>query len=45
MSQRSDALADRLEQGARALAKFVSELSEAEWTRAAADFTERTGRR
>jgi hypothetical protein len=44
MTQRSDALADCLEQGARALAKFASELSEAEWTRAA-DFTERTGRR
>ena len=43
MSQGSDALADRLEQGA--LAKFASALSEAEWTRAAADFTERTGRR
>jgi hypothetical protein len=31
MSQRSDALADRLEQGARALAKFASALSDAEW--------------
>jgi hypothetical protein len=31
MSQRSDALADRLEQGARALAKFTSALSDTEW--------------
>jgi hypothetical protein len=31
MSQRSDALADRLEQGARALAKFASGLSDSEW--------------
>jgi len=31
MSQRSDALADRLEQGARALAAFASALTEAEW--------------
>jgi hypothetical protein len=31
MSQRSDALADRLEQGARALAKFGSALSDTEW--------------
>jgi hypothetical protein len=31
MSQRSDALADRLEQGARALAKFANDLSEKEW--------------
>ncbi len=31
MSQRSDALADRLEQGARALAKFASALSDTEW--------------
>jgi Protein of unknown function (DUF664) len=31
MSHRSDALADRLVQGARALAKFASELSDTEW--------------
>ncbi|HSB54438.1 MAG TPA: hypothetical protein VLD58_08780, partial [Gemmatimonadales bacterium] len=31
MSQRSDALADRLEQGARALAEFARALSAAEW--------------
>jgi hypothetical protein len=31
MSQRSDALAERLEQGARALAVFASALSETEW--------------
>jgi len=31
MSPRSDALADRLEQGARALAKFASALSDTEW--------------
>jgi hypothetical protein len=31
MSQRSDALADRLEQGALALAKFASALSDTEW--------------
>jgi hypothetical protein len=31
MSQRSDALADRLEQGARALAKFASALTDTEW--------------
>ena len=31
MSQRSDALADRLEQGARALATFASALTDAEW--------------
>jgi hypothetical protein len=31
MSQRTDALADRLEQGARALAAFAAGLSEAEW--------------
>ncbi len=31
MSQRSDALADRLEQGARALSKFASALSDTEW--------------
>jgi hypothetical protein len=31
MSHRSDALADRLEQGARALAKFASALSDTEW--------------
>jgi hypothetical protein len=31
MSQRSNALADRLEQGARALATFVSALTDAEW--------------
>jgi DinB superfamily len=31
MSQRSDALADRLEQGARALATFASPLSDTEW--------------
>jgi hypothetical protein len=31
MSQRSNALADRLEQGARALAEFATELSDAEW--------------
>ena len=31
MSQRSNALADRVEQGARALAGFASGLSEAEW--------------
>ena len=31
MSQRSNALADRLEQGARALAGFASGLTEAEW--------------
>ena len=32
MSQRSNALADRLEQGARALADFASGLTDAEWT-------------
>jgi hypothetical protein len=31
MSQRTDALADRLEQGARALAAFARTLTEAEW--------------
>jgi hypothetical protein len=31
MSQRSNALADRLEQGARALAAFASALTDAEW--------------
>ena len=31
MSQRSDALADRLEQGARALVTFASGLSDTEW--------------
>jgi hypothetical protein len=31
MSQRSDALADRLEQGARALATFASALTDTEW--------------
>ena len=31
MSQRTDALADRLEQGARALAGFASALTDAEW--------------
>jgi len=31
MSQRSNALAERLEQGARALADFASGLTEAEW--------------
>ncbi len=31
MSQRSDALADRLEQGARALAAFAGALTDAEW--------------
>ena len=31
MSQRSDALADRLEHGARALATFASALTDAEW--------------
>ena len=31
MSRRSDALAERLEQGARALAVFASALSETEW--------------
>ncbi|MGH7499227.1 MAG: DinB family protein [Gemmatimonadales bacterium] len=31
MSQRTNALADRLEQGARALATFASGLSDAEW--------------
>jgi hypothetical protein len=31
MSQRSDALADRLEQGARALATFASALTDQEW--------------
>jgi hypothetical protein len=31
LSQRSNALADRLEQGARALASFVSTLTEAQW--------------
>jgi DinB superfamily len=31
MSRRANALADRLEQGARALASFASELTEAEW--------------
>jgi hypothetical protein len=31
MSQRSDALADRLEQGARALAAFASALTDTEW--------------
>src|SRR5438093_8816658 len=30
-SQRANALADRLEQGARALAAFASALTEAEW--------------
>jgi hypothetical protein len=32
MSRRSDALADRLEEGARALADFASGLTDAEWT-------------
>jgi hypothetical protein len=32
MRQRSNALADRLEQGARALAEFASGLTETEWT-------------
>ena len=31
MSQRTDALADRLEKGARALAAFASRLTDAEW--------------
>ncbi|HEV7366233.1 MAG TPA: DinB family protein [Gemmatimonadales bacterium] len=31
MSQRTDALADRLEEGARALAAFAGRLTEAEW--------------
>ena len=31
MSQRSEALADRLDQGARALAAYASRLSDAEW--------------
>lgn len=31
MSKRTNALADRLEQGARALANFASKLTEAEW--------------
>ena len=31
MSQRTNALADRLEQGARALANFASALTDAEW--------------
>jgi DinB family len=31
MSQRTDALADRLEQGARALAAFAGALTDAEW--------------
>jgi hypothetical protein len=31
MSQRTDALADRLEHGARALASFASALTDAEW--------------
>jgi hypothetical protein len=31
MSQRTDALADRLEQGASALADFASDLTDAEW--------------
>ena len=31
MSRRTNALADRLEQGARALATFASKLTEAEW--------------
>ncbi len=31
MSQRTDVLADRLEQGARALASFASALTDAEW--------------
>src|SRR4051812_3572780 len=31
MSQRTNALAERLEQGARALATFASELTEAQW--------------
>jgi len=31
MSQRANALADRLEQGARALAAFASGLTDAEW--------------
>lgn len=31
MSQRTNALADRLEQGARALATFASDLTDAEW--------------
>jgi len=31
MSQRSNALAERLEQGAKALAEFASALTEAEW--------------
>jgi hypothetical protein len=38
MSQRSDRLADRLEQGARELAEFANTLSDAEWqTRLAGD--------
>jgi hypothetical protein len=32
MSRRSDALADRLEEGARALADFASGLTDTEWT-------------
>src|SRR5213593_3952873 len=31
MSKRTNALAERLEQGARALASFASELTDAEW--------------
>src|SRR5882762_4288032 len=31
-SQRADAMADRLEQGARALAAFATSLTDAEWT-------------
>ena len=31
INQRADALADRLEQGARALATFASGLTDAEW--------------
>jgi hypothetical protein len=31
MSQRTNALADRLEQGANALAKFAEALTDAEW--------------
>jgi hypothetical protein len=31
MSQRGDALADRLEQGARALGRFANALSDTEW--------------
>ena len=38
MSQRSDRLADRLEQGARELAEFANRLTDAEWqTRLAGD--------